>query len=67
MAINNNYFLISATNKPDVASAFSPEGTRLAHELIADMEIIEEFPFEFLLVKLSAKKMDSLKVTTLLE
>ena len=56
MAINNKYFLISAKHKPEVACAFAPEGTKLAHELIAEVEGFEELPFEFSLVKLSTGK-----------
>lgn len=56
MAISNKYYLISAKNKPDVASAYAPEGTKLAHELITKVEGLDELPFEFSLVKLSTGK-----------
>ena len=55
MAINNKFYLISAKHKSELASAYAPEGTKLAHELILDIKG-EEIPFEFTLVKVSSRK-----------
>ena len=53
----NNYFLFSAKNTlSGVASAFAPEGTKLAHELISELENINELYFDFELIKLTISK-----------
>ena len=52
----NNYFLISVKDMPEMASAFAPEGTKLAHELIIELDNVQELPFEFELIKLSIDK-----------
>ncbi len=49
----NNYYLLSGKNNPKVASAFAPEGTKLAHELISELENVNALPFELNLVKLT--------------
>jgi hypothetical protein len=57
----NNYYFFCWKNATQVASAFAPKGTRLAHELIADIEEIDELPFELELVKLTEKKTGLIK------
>lgn len=52
----NNYFSLSGKNLSQVASAFAPEGTKLAHLLISDLEGTNKLPFELSLVKLSTGK-----------
>lgn len=55
MTIDNYYFL---TNKdyPEVASAFAPDDTKLAHELISELVDAANLPFELRLIKLSVGK-----------
>ncbi len=48
-----NYYLFGGADSTPVASAFAPEGTRLAHELISEIDGVSEMPFEFSLVKLT--------------
>ncbi len=49
-----NYFLFSCKNaKGNIASAFTPRGTKLAQDLISDLEGINDLPFDLSLVKLS--------------
>lgn len=52
----DNYFSLSGKNSSKVASAFAPEGTKLAHLLISDLEGINNLPFDLGLVKLSVGK-----------
>lgn len=52
----NNYYLLSGKNNPKVASAFAPEGTKLAHELITELDDANELPFKLNLVKLTVGK-----------
>ena len=49
----NNYFLLSGKNTSRLASAFAPEGTKLAHELIQDLDDFNELPFDLELYVLS--------------
>lgn len=51
-----NYFLISAKNTTELASAFAPEGTKLAHELISELDNANELSFDLKLIKLSISK-----------
>jgi hypothetical protein len=52
----NNYYLLSWTQHKQVASALAPKGTKLDHELIADIEGVKDLPFELELVKLTVDK-----------
>lgn len=52
----DSYYLLSGKNSPKVASAFGPEGTKLAHELIPELDIVNELPFELNLTKLTIGK-----------
>jgi len=50
----NNYFLFTGKDSPGgVASAFAPKDTKLAHDLMSDLDNVNEMPFEFNLVKLT--------------
>jgi len=51
-----SYYLMSARNSIKVASAFAPKGTKLAHELINELDNVKEMPFELDLVKLTVDK-----------
>jgi len=53
--MNNNYYLLCGkeSKKKDLASAFAPKETKLAHQLIPELENVCEISFEFELVKLS--------------
>jgi hypothetical protein len=51
-----NYYLLSGKNSLRVASAYAPEGTKLAHELIPDLEGFNQLPFEMELIKLTVGK-----------
>lgn len=64
MAINDKYYLISAKHKSELASAYAPEGTKLTHELISDING-DEMPFEFTLVKVSSGKNGLIESTDL--
>jgi len=64
MAISDKYYLISAKYKSELASAYAPEGTKLAHELISDING-DEMPFEFTLVKVSSGKNGLIESTDL--
>ena len=48
-----NYYLLIGKNNPKVASAFAPEGTKLAHELITELDGVNGLPFKLDLVKLT--------------
>lgn len=51
------YYLMSAKDeRGSSASAFAPEGTKLAQDLISDLEGIHQLPFELNLIKLDAGK-----------
>lgn len=50
------YFLLSAKDSKELPSAFAPDGTKLAHELISELNDVDELPFEFDLIKLSVCK-----------
>ncbi|SEA23131.1 hypothetical protein SAMN05192529_11130 [Arachidicoccus rhizosphaerae] len=50
--MNNKFYLICIKDLPQVASAFAPESTKLAHDLIDDLEDLNELPFDLNLVKL---------------
>ena len=53
----NNYYFFSGKDSPKgLASAFPPKGTKLAHELISELDNVNEMPFEFELVKLYVAK-----------
>lgn len=52
----SNYFLFSAKDAPELASAYAPEGTKLAHELIPELDSATELSFELELIKLSVGK-----------
>ena len=52
----DNYYFLSWEQKATTASAFAPEGTKLDHELIPDLDGLTELPFELQLVKLTLKK-----------
>jgi len=52
----SNYFLFSAKDAPELASAYAPEGTKLAHELVSEFDNANELSFELELVKLSVGK-----------
>ena len=49
----NNYYFLTIKDFPEVSSAFAPNKTKLAHELIQELESTDDLPFEFELVKLS--------------
>lgn len=53
MGINSNYYSVNVKDKAEIASAFAPEETKLAYELISDLEDLKELPFELSLVKLT--------------
>jgi hypothetical protein len=57
----SNYFLLSAKDAPELASAFAPEGTKLSHDLISELENVNELFFELELVKLTSGKEGLLK------
>jgi hypothetical protein len=48
-----NYHLLCGKNSSKVASAFAPEGTKLAHDLIPVLKNTNQLPFELNLVKLA--------------
>lgn len=50
------YYYLSWIQNRQVASAFAPIGTRLDHELIEEIEGINELPFELKLVELTVEK-----------
>lgn len=51
------YYLLSwKDGKEPVASAFAPAGTNLTHELINELNSVNELPFELNLVKLAVGK-----------
>lgn len=52
----SSYYLLSGKNNSKVASAFAPEGTKLAHELITELDNVKELPFALNLVKLEVGK-----------
>lgn len=52
----SNYFLFSAKDAPELASAYAPEGTKLAQELISELDKANELSFELELIKLSISK-----------
>ena len=64
MAINDKFYLLSAKHKSELISAYAPEGTKLAHELISDIEG-DEIPFEFTLTKVSSGKNGLVEITDL--
>lgn len=64
MAINDKFYLISIKNKPEIASAYAPRGTKLGHELISDIEG-DEIPFEFTLIKVSSNNRGLFESTNL--
>jgi len=51
----NNYYFLTIKDYKKVASAFAPEETKLAHELISELYKTNELPFELNLVKLSVE------------
>jgi len=57
----SNYFFLCGKNSPQVASAFAPEGTKLAHRLIPELDNANELPFDLELVKLSSGKKGLIK------
>ena len=52
----DNYYFLTNKNYPEVASAFAPDDTKLAHELIPELVDADTLPFELKLVKLSVGK-----------
>lgn len=52
----DNYYLLANKNYSKVASAFAPDNTKLAHELIPELINTNKLPFELNLVKLSIGK-----------
>lgn len=56
MKTTSNYYFLCNKEMPQVASAFAPEGTKLSHELIADLEGLSELPFDLDLVRLTVGK-----------
>ena len=52
----SSYYLLSGKNSQKVASAFAPKGIKLAHELIQELNNINELSFSFDLVKLTVGK-----------
>jgi hypothetical protein len=52
----DNYYFLTIKNFHKVASAFAPKGIKLDHELISDLEGLNEMPFELNLVKLAVEK-----------
>ena len=52
----DNYYFLTNKDYTEVASAFAPDDTKLAHELIPDLDGLDEMPFDFKLVKLSVEK-----------
>ena len=57
----SNYFLFSAKNTRELASAYAPEGTKLAHELIPELDNANALSFELELIKLSVGKKGLIK------
>lgn len=60
-----NYYLFSIKETPNMASAFAPEETPLAHDLIQNIDQIDEVPFELELFKLSSGRTGLIKSTYL--
>lgn len=52
----DNYYILTIKDYPEVASAFAPDDTKLAHELIPELVDADKLPFELRLVKLSVGK-----------
>lgn len=52
----NNYYLLCGKNLAKVASAFAPKGTKLAQDLISELNGLNKLPFELNLVKLEVGK-----------
>jgi hypothetical protein len=59
--MDNYYFLGPKNVEKSVASAFAPEGAKLFHEMIEELDNARELPFELKLVKLTEEK-NGLKV-----
>ena len=55
MEIKDKYYLFTPKEKKEVASATSPDGTKLAHELIEDVKELNKLPFQFVLKKVTVK------------
>jgi hypothetical protein len=45
-AAMNKYFLLGGKHIPKVASAFAPQQVPLAHQLIAELDGVDEMPVE---------------------
>ena len=52
----DNYYFLTNKDYPEVASAFAPDDTKLAHELIPELVDADNLPFELRLIKLSVGK-----------
>lgn len=52
----SNYYFLSGKNRPQVASAFAPDKTKLSREWANDLEGLTEFPVDFQLIKLTVEK-----------
>lgn len=52
----DNYYFLTNKDYPEVASAFAPDDTKLAHELIPELVDADILPFELRLIKLSVGK-----------
>ena len=48
----DNYYFLTNKDYPELASAFAPDDTKLAHELIPELVAADKLPFELRLVKL---------------
>jgi hypothetical protein len=57
----DNYYFLTIKDYPEVASAFAPDDTKLAHELIPELVDADKLPFELRLVKLSVGKNELIK------
>jgi len=61
------YYLSCKDGKDPVASAFAPEGTKIAQNLIPELNGITELPFELSLVKLNVGKNGLIKNDDLID
>ena len=62
-----NYYLFGLKDAPIMASAYAPEETELAHELIQILDGVDELPFEFELFRLSTGKKGLIKDANLID
>lgn len=59
--MTRHYYFLTVKDFQEVASAFAPDDTALAHELIPELDGKNELPFELELVKLSVGKKGLIK------